>query len=384
MYDVVVVGGGPVGCKTAALLAKDHDVLILEEHKEVGSPVQCAGLITETTISLSGIRPVILNKFHGANVVFPGGSVATIHSADVKAIMIDRADFDRKLAESAVDNGAEIRFSSKYDHHSVHDGIVTVHAGGDEIETRMIIGADGHSSKVASSIPNNGPKEYLRGLQYDVKSRYETDDMITLRIGTDIAPGLFSWEAPYDDYVRAGLCISWDAGLPSDYMKVLMKRAGLEGKEILARSSGKIPVGRRHRTYADNLLLIGDAASQVKPISAGGLYPAMMSMEPLCQTVNESFMSEDFSSKVLSRYERRWGDTVGKELDHAYSLRKIYTKCTNRDMDSMFKSVGNERANSILDAVDIDRPSSYARLALRNPGTVVRLASIVLKSMVRR
>jgi flavin-dependent dehydrogenase len=61
MYGVVVVGGGPAGSKTAAMLAKDHDVLVLEEHSRVGEPVQCAGLITERSIELSGVKPEILN-----------------------------------------------------------------------------------------------------------------------------------------------------------------------------------------------------------------------------------------------------------------------------------------------------------------------------------
>lgn len=383
MYDIVVVGGGPAGCRTAAVLAKDHDVLVLEEHAESGTPVQCAGLVTERTISLSGVRPDILNRFHGADVIFPGGEVASVRSSDVKAVMIDRGDFDRKMAASAADAGAEIRYSAKYEGHRVHDGIVTVTASGEDIDARMIVGADGHSSKVASSIPNNAPREYLRGLQYDMKGG-DGSDNITIRIGTDIAPGLFSWEAPFGEFIRVGLCNSWDSGLPSDFMKVLLKRSGLEGNEIVARYSGKVPVGRRRRTYADNLLLIGDAASQVKPVSAGGLFPALSCVPYLCETANGALSSGDLSERSLSGYEKAWGADIGKELDSAYTLRKFYVKCTNRDMDLMYRSVSNERASKILDTVDIDRPSRIARSALRNPVTAFRLASILLKAKVRR
>ena len=85
MRDVIIVGGGPAGSKTAAMLAKDRDVLVIEEHPKVGEPVQCAGLVTERSIELSGVRPDIINRFRGANVIFPDGNVVTVASDDVKA-----------------------------------------------------------------------------------------------------------------------------------------------------------------------------------------------------------------------------------------------------------------------------------------------------------
>ena len=106
MYDVVVVGGGPAGSSTAATLAKGHDVIVIEEHDRIGEPVQCAGLITEHSIELSGVRPVILNRYTASNVIFPNGKVVTVGSDETKAVMIDRSDFDRKLSEKAIDAGA--------------------------------------------------------------------------------------------------------------------------------------------------------------------------------------------------------------------------------------------------------------------------------------
>ena len=159
MADVVIIGGGPAGSKTAAALAKGHDVTVLEEHAVIGEPVQCAGLITEKSIELSGIRPDILNKFTGANVIFPNGKTVTVQSSDVKAVMIDRTDFDRRLAEQAMDAGAEYRLSTKFLGHSVSDGTVKIRTSEGDLESRLLVGADGHSSKVASSIPDTGPKE---------------------------------------------------------------------------------------------------------------------------------------------------------------------------------------------------------------------------------
>ena len=384
MYGVVVVGGGPAGSKTAAMLAKDHDVLVLEEHSRVGEPVQCAGLITERSIELSGVKPEILNKYTGANVIFPNGKTVTVQSSDVKAVMIDRADFDTKLSEKAMDAGAQYSFSTRYLSHTVKDGNVSVSSTSGESTARLLIGADGHSSKVAMSIPENGPKEYMRGIEYDIKRRMDQQDIINIRIGTDIAPGLFSWEAPFGEYTRVGLCSAWSAGPPIEMMRILMKRIGADDCEIMKKYCGKVPVGRRRRMYSDNLMLIGDAASQVKPVSAGGIYPIMMSTGPLCQTAEEAFAKDDFSAKVLSSYEKRWNPIVGKELDKAYKLRKIYLKFNNDDMNSIYPYMSKKSVNDALNTVDIDNPSISAFIAFRNIPTAFKLATTVIKAKVRR
>lgn len=384
MHDVVVVGGGPAGSRTAAALAKHHDVLVLEEHARVGEPVQCAGLITERSIGLAGVRPDILNRFTGANVIFPNGKVVTVASSETKAVMIDRSDFDTKLYEKAVDSGAEYRFSDRYDSHSISDGTVHVKTSNGEARSRLLIGADGHSSRVAMSIPDNGPKEYIRGIEYDVKHRMDDQDLINIRIGTDIAPGLFSWEAPFGEYTRVGLCTSWSEGLPIDYLKLLLKRIGLEDCEVVRKYCGKVPLGRRRRTYADNLMLIGDAASHVKPVSAGGIYPSMMCVDPLCQTAEDAFSENDLSARSLSRYERRWGGAVGKELDKAYRLRRIYVRFNNDDMDSIYPCMARRGVNDALNTVDIDNPSISASMAFRNIPTAMKLLGLLIRAKVRR
>ncbi len=124
MHDVIVVGGGPAGSLAAKSLAKSgYDIAVFEEHPEAGIPQHCTGLISEQTAEMSGIRPDRLNTLYGAEFIFPGGQSITIRSDKPKAVIVDRADMDRRMAEAAMDAGAEYKFSEKYLSHSMKDGV---------------------------------------------------------------------------------------------------------------------------------------------------------------------------------------------------------------------------------------------------------------------
>lgn len=380
MRKTVVIGGGPAGSKVAELLAKDCDVLVFEEHAESGTPMGCAGLVTDKVVEMSGVRPDILNKLYGANVFFPGGRKISVRSKWSKANVIDRADLDRKMAWKANDAGAEYRFNEKYRSHTISDRVKIDSTNG-ITECSLLIGADGHSSRVAKTLGiDNSPREYVRGFQMDVRKKYEEEDMINIRLGSKVAPGFFSWEIPFGDFVRVGICTSWSAGLPVYYMQPLLKAAGLESASVIKKYSGMIPLGGRPSSYGERLMLIGDAAGQVKPISGGGLYPAFKSAEALKDVANIAFETNDFSVKNMFQYERKWKVDLGKELKNGYRLRRAYVKFTDADLDRAGEVAARESVRSTLDEIDLDSPSSIVSQV--GKGDIMRLIPILLRALL--
>lgn len=380
MRKTVVIGGGPAGSKAAELLAKDRDVLVFEEHAESGTPMGCAGLVTDKVLEMSGVRPDILNKLYGANVFFPDGRKVSVRSKWPKANVIDRADLDRKMAEKANDAGAEYRFNEKYRSHTITDR-VTIDSTNGTTECSLLIGADGHSSRVAKTLGiDNSPREYVRGFQMDLRKKYDEEDMINIRLGSKVAPGFFSWELPFGDFVRVGMCTSWSAGPPVNYMQPLLKAAGLESASVIKKYSGKIPLGGRPRSYGERLMLIGDAAGQVKPISGGGLYPAFRSAEALKNIANIVFETNDFSAKNMSQYEEEWKTDLGKEMKNGYRLRRAYVKFTDDDLDRAGKVAARESVRSVLDEIDLDSPSSVVSQV--GKGDIMRLIPVLLRALL--
>lgn len=376
MRDAVVIGGGPAGSMAAGLLAPDRNVLVIEEDPCSGEPVQCAGLLTNEVISLSGVRPEVFNRIYGANVFFPGGGKITVRSNKPKVNVIDRAELDGLMAEKAMDAGAEYRYGERYLGHTVSEKVLVKTDSG-TAECSLLIGADGHSSKTAMSLGDNRPREYIRGYQMDVRKTSDEEDLINIRLGSGTAPGFFSWEVPFGDCIRVGLCTSWSAGPPWEYMKKLLAESGLDKAPVVKKYCGKIPLGGRPRSYGDRLMLIGDAAGQVKPVSAGGLHPAFKSATFLKKTADEAFALNDFSSGILSRYEKGWKKEIGKELRRGYRLRKAFTKMSDSDLDRAYELVNRDSVRNALNDIDFDRPSSVTENIPKRD--LIRFLPFVLK-----
>ena len=380
MHDVIVVGGGPAGSLAAKSLAKSgYDIAVLEEHPEAGTPQHCTGLISEQTAEMSGIRPDRLNTLYGAEFIFPGGQSITIRSDKPKAVIVDRADMDRRMAEAAMDAGAEYKFSEKYLSHSLKDG-VTVETDRGTYRSKAIVGADGASSKVALSLGDNWPKEFVRGIQADVRYRSDDQEIFKVYLGNKIAPGFFAWEIPCGGFTRIGLCTSWSVGPPSEYLTDLLIRLGLQDR-VMKVYNGKIPLGGRPYLYGDRCLLAGDAAGFVKPLSGGGLYPTFKANRHLVETLTNALQLDSFTDTDLVKYVLACKEDFGKELERSYYLRKRFKRLSDSDFNKVYDFVIKNQLVSDLNDLDLDHPAESVRKLVSSPKIAISAIPIFLRSL---
>lgn len=379
MIDVAVAGGGPAGSAVAALLARDHGVTVFEDHPRIGLPEQCAGLLTDRAIEASGVSPDVLSTLYGAEVLLPGGGRVEVRSERPKARAVDRSDLDSKMADRAMAAGAEYRLSEKVRSFSVGPSVTISTSAGDH-GARLLVGADGHGSVVAPVV-GCVPGERIRGVQADVAVRVEDQGMFRMRMGSRYAPGFFTWEIPCGDFTRVGLCTSWSAGPPYPYLKRLLSDLGYDDR-VIRMHSGRIPMHPSGPISADRTMLIGDAASQVKPVSGGGILPSMVAAPILADVAHSALASDDLSARRLSEYDRRWDDAMGRDLSKAYRLRRALLRMDDRDLDRAGRYASRDDVRAVLDGIDLDTPADVMKALLRHPGMAASGAWTLLRCLI--
>ncbi len=380
MQDVIVVGAGPTGTLAARSMAsKGYDVLVMENHKVPGLPQHCAGLITEETLKMTGVKPHIFGTFHGAEFIFPNGKSIIVRSDKVKALAVDRVDMDMKMAEAAARAGARFSYSTKYVSHTLKD-CVYVDTENATYKARAIIGADGASSAVAMSMGENRPKEFVRGIQADIDMVMDDQDTFKVMVGNNVAPGFFAWQIPCGDFTRIGVCCSWEAGVPSDYLTQILIDKGVHNK-VLRVFSGKIPLGGRPFLCGDRCLLTGDAAGFVKPLSGGGLYPGMKANEHLVKVLSNCLDSDTLTSKDLSEYTRECNNDFIKELNRSYGIRRKFKRLTDDGLNSIYDYIMKNDMVPALNDLDIDHPSDAMKVVMSSPKAVLSGIPIYLRTL---
>ncbi|RJQ29634.1 MAG: NAD(P)/FAD-dependent oxidoreductase [Peptococcaceae bacterium] len=347
-YDVIVVGGGPVGCAVGRdIAAAGRRVLILEEHSRPGEPLQCAGLISTRTFSLSGVsRQVIQHRLKGVRLYSPAGQLMDLAGERVYALAVDRVAFDRDLAGQAVAAGAEMVPSARVTALAHVPGGVRAQVrrdGGSEVFTgRLVVGADGHNSLVARWLGLPPPLEKVPMYSAEVELEEQAQSLMTVFLGRNLAPGWFGWIIPLGaGRARVGLGAADRTASGKCNLRLLFNELTeqyprlFRGMKIVRSTGGVVPLGWRERTYGPYAMLAGDAACHVKPISGGGLFLGLTAARCCAGTALRALDAEDYSEQFLSSYQQAWEAQIGGEIKCGLHHRQIFLDLSDREMDCL-------------------------------------------------
>ncbi len=356
-YDALVIGGGPAGSKVAGIIAESgHSVLIVEEHREIGRPIQCSGLVSSEVLRLSGTgKKSVLRRLNEASIIL-GDSRLHIESKKEMVSVIDRSVFDKEMARDAIRKGADIWSGTRAKSFSRKDGKITavLNSGGEikSVSADILIGADGAYSAVARNFGLSRPTETLGAFQ-----AYIADEAEEVKIWPERSASFFSWQIPLP---RGSLIGSASAG-KTRAADILRRRFPGFEKRAVSIYGGVIPIGYASETVADNVLIVGDAASQVKPLSGGGLYPGLYSAEIAGRIASEALDRRELSAGYLRRYQNLWQSGVGREIKNGLYIRKIYGTMDEKEMKKALNALNNEKLRDIIGNLgDIDHPSALA------------------------
>jgi len=361
------------------LLAKERRVVVVEEHGAVGRPVQCAGLVSPRTIDAVTKRSA-LQQIRDFKLHSPGGTVLELHSKDVGGVVIDRSEFDLSLAGRASDLGAEILYGAKATDLKESVGSVTLSCKSDqrrrEIESLILVGADGPRSVVRGKVTKKRFDILYRGAQFEGRDASSGDGTVEMWLGNKIAPGFFAWKIPTGDTVRVGLCTN-SGSPPMPLLKAFAKKDFPELR-IEDKQSGLIPVGPVGKLSKDRLALLGDAGGQTKPITGGGVFLGKRAAEILAESIGK----DGASPEAFSRYERLYGDEFNSQLSRAWLIRKTINRLSDKKMDKVIEIFSDRPVVRILErSGDIDNPAGMASEILLKAPRLLQFAPVVLRSL---
>lgn len=350
--DAVVVGGGPCGSFAAWTLAKQGaEVAVFEEHKEIGLPSHCAG-----HVSLKGLKRLRLrlpqkvfeNQIHGAIFYSPSGFEFRVRRPSPVTCVLNRELLDKHLAELAMKAGAKYLTESRVNSLiSKSRGVNKVSVRGrgvkETVVSNIVIDAEGCSSLLLkrTRLQTLDRSMVVNAIQAEVNEVENVDvKMVEVYLGRKYAPDFFAWIIPRKDgSAKVGLAVK--TGDPRKYLKRFINKHPIASKKlrksrVTSVSMHPIPLGGAiPKTYANGFLVVGDAASQVKPTTGGGIIFGLLCARIAGEVAYEAIENRDFSERFLSRYQLRWKRMIGFELAAMRRIRKSLNRLSDEQTDKI-------------------------------------------------
>jgi digeranylgeranylglycerophospholipid reductase len=400
--DIAVIGGGVAGASAAYSAAlRGVRVDIFEEHPAGGYPSHCCGHVGIKGILNAGLKvpsELIENEIYGARIYSPSGRILAIECGHPVTWVLNREELDHYLARLACKAGAIYHYSTRIKglelpNHS--RGTVNLRLQGRTapISCRIAIDAEGCSSNLARSIgiATRDKGSLLKAVKARALNISDLNQrLVEIYSGRRYSDGFFAWIIPLrDGSAKVGLATR--SG--SAYQRLIhfmrkhpIAKHKMERARLTDLVFHAIPInGPALRTYDNGLLVVGDAASQVKPTTGGGILFSLICGRLAGVTSAEAVMRNDCSSQFLSRYEKLWRRAIGFDMQMMKWLRKIIFGLTDQDLEKVFKlatrfDIGT--ALSWLDDIDFQGKALFR--AARDPDVAAVLAICLLLSIPSR
>ena len=353
-YDVVVVGGGPAGSMVAWEAAKGGvSVCMLEKDRDIGYPVRCGEAAGE-----SGLRQFveiedswIAEKITSVKLVSPNLTSVDIDFAAETGYILNRRIFDYDLSRYAANAGAEV-YTKAYvknvlANNGEVNGVVLDYLGEEkQIQTKIVIGADGLTSRVGRWA---GLKTLVRmkdmesAVQYSVANVDIEPNKMIMYVGRNHAPGGYIWVFPKGKkFANIGIGISGKYSKHKSAQKYLDEFMEREYPDaaILTTMCGGVPCAKpMEKPVADGIMLVGDAAHQINPMTGGGIVAGMKGGWIAGQVAAEAIKKNDYSEDSLLEYPKRMRKDFGKNHERFYKIKEATEKLTNEELDSIAEQV---------------------------------------------
>ncbi len=350
-YDIIVVGAGPAGSTAARYAAAGGaSVLMLEKDRDVGYPVRCGEAVSHEGV-IQFIQPdskwiaATVTKFR---LVAPNGK-SVVPRLDGIGYVLERRIFDYELAKLAAEEGAEVVTKAYvYDLLKDDDGAVVgvralIKDEKIDIPCKLVVAADGVESRVgkwAGIDTTCHIRDMESCAQMTISGINVEQDVLDFYFGDDVSPGGYLWVFPKGkNTANVGLGLSVEEAKKKSAIKFLHEfiEKKFPDAAILTHIAGGVPCAKTcDRIVANNVILVGDAAHQVNPVSGGGIISGMIGGMIGGQVAAEAIAKKDLSH--LTEYEKRWQKRLGWRHDVFYNIKEAIASFSDDTLNSICDS----------------------------------------------
>jgi len=386
--DVLVVGAGPGGSIAAKFAAQNGmRTLMIEKRQEIGAPVRCAEGISRPWLAECGIQEDprwISATPEAARVYAPDGScfiMTADRAGNEVGIVVERLLFDKALAADAARAGTQILLKTSATdvirNNGAIAGIVGKSFGEDvEIRAKITIGADGFESQVgrwAGIRTHVKANDICSTFQY-LLTNIDCDPRYCDFYAGSCAPGGYIWIFPKGkDTANVGLGVQLSRlkgkGEAKGYLdRWIATQPGLAKGKPLAMIAGAVSTNKPiSKTATAGLMLVGDAARLIDPMTGGGIKNACISGKLAGEIAAHAVKKGDVSEKFLQRYEKAWRKRLAKHLERNWLAKEKTVELDDEMICSVFAALSDVDVDattlSLLTAVGKKHPKLVAEFA---------------------
>jgi digeranylgeranylglycerophospholipid reductase len=383
-FDVCIVGGSIAGNYLCYLLSKTKlKIAVIEEHKEIGLPVQCAGIISQKLSELIDLpQEIILNRVDRVKLVAPSGKFIRL-SGNEHPYIINRAALDKMFFEKVKHNAnityyLEEKFKFFKYRYVIQEKeqILLVETSKRSLTTKILVGCDGPLSSVAKLMGIKCNKLYAT--QIRIQNTFKNDEVVMY-----FDPRwkeLFGWIIPEgsNNIYRIGLASSKNV---ARNFQIFLKKLNIDSSKAIEHQGGIIPYGLLNKSTFDNVLLLGDSACQVKATTGGGIVMLLVCAKYAANCIIKCFKMNNFSNSFIKRfYQIRYQSSIGKQLKIHYLIRIGLELFSNYDYEKLFQIIKNSEIEHLISIYgDMDFPKSLLIKLLKNPLFLYFIVKFILK-----
>jgi digeranylgeranylglycerophospholipid reductase len=393
MPDAIVVGGGPAGSFAALNLAKlGAKVIVFEEHEAIGVPSHCAGHLSIRSLRNLGLYPlpgkIVENTFSQANFYSPTGFKFSVHLATPVTCAVNRAAFDKHIADKAEAAGTRYCLNSRVQSLLMEDGVVkgvNVKQGDKEerVPAKIVVDAEGIASRLLRQTGLSGlnGERLVYGVEAEVENVKNLDlNAVEVFVGKAYAPGFYAWLMPrLDGTAKVGLATN--KGNPKEFLQRLMLKHPVALKQLANAKITRIafhPItlgGPISKAYSDGFLALGDAASQVKPTTGGGVVFGLTCARIAAEVADEAVRRNDVSANFLALYQKRCTDTLGFDFGVMLRVRRFLDSLSDEKVDEVLRFCARIGLDKTLENVEeIDFQGQTLLKVMKKPNVFAALA----------